>query len=148
MAGGEDLAYLENVLKTVLGRVPALSDVGFRLTEQSLILSLPRDRVLTTAGDGIADDMSAAVFDLGGVLANVDNRMAVTSFVDAGESSAAAWAQAVRRAGVVAGALSQAGYARPIAASAAMAAPGAAAASIDVVIMAEDDPRGEDGRND
>ncbi|MDX2145851.1 MAG: hypothetical protein SFV19_21035, partial [Rhodospirillaceae bacterium] len=139
-AAGEGLAYLENVLKTVFGRAPGLSDIGFRLSEQSLILSLPSTGVIDQAGSALTRDMTTALFDLGGVLANIDNRIAVHGFVDPGDASAPSWARAVGRADVVASALGAAGYGRPITASARIPGPETAIGSdIEIVIMAQDD---------
>jgi chemotaxis protein MotB len=136
----EGLAYLESVLKTVLGRSPAARDIGFRLSEQSLILYLPSPMVTIPAGAASAATMTTALFDLGGVLANIDNRIAVRGFVAPEDASAGAWTLAIARAAMVTTALRETGYTRPVAATARLRPVDVAAnVGAEVVIMAEDD---------
>lgn len=108
---GDDLAYLETVLRANFAREDHLSAIQFRLTSQYLILLVPAQ---TAAGVG---DFDAATkgrfFELGGVLSNLPNRIAILTPATSGDN-AAAWSQAAVRARSVQAALEAAGYQRSL----------------------------------
>jgi chemotaxis protein MotB len=111
---GDDLAYLETVLKTAFARDPDLAGIQFRLTTQYLILALP----LASAADErwVLDNAARQqVFEVGGVLSNLPNRVAVVvpAGLDAGPTG---WAFARAQARLVREALVSSGYPRAIAA--------------------------------
>ncbi len=74
---GEDLAYLEAVLKAAFAGSATLKEVEFQRTAQYLILSLPVDGMFAPGLGSFTDNAAAPVFDLGGVLSNLKNRIAV-----------------------------------------------------------------------
>lgn len=121
---GDNLSYLEAVLRPAFAKHASLADVQFRATPQYLILSWP----VTASGEGLFDADSSGfseavrrrVFDLGGVLSNLHNRIAIvgqaaaSSGVTAPEADAAAWRLAIGRANAVAGAFAASGYDKEI----------------------------------
>ena len=117
-APGDDLAYLEAVFRSTFGRTPSLSAIRFRLTAQYLILALPDN-------DGAKDAIREAsavldpatqqqVFEIGGVLANLPNRVAVVALASTA-AGPSAWQAARQRADAVRAALVAAGYPREVA---------------------------------
>ncbi|MBY0511886.1 MAG: hypothetical protein K2P94_17255 [Rhodospirillaceae bacterium] len=109
---GDDLGYLEAVLKSAFAGTVTLKDVRFQRTSQYLILSLPVDGVFAPGSGSFSDEAKGPVFDLGGVLSNLKNRIAVvgTAAMAQAEDSAPAWGLAVARAQAMADALKTAGY--------------------------------------
>ena len=117
VTSGEDLAYLEAVLKAAFARTATLRDVQFHRTAQYLILSLPADGVFAPGSGNFADSATTPVFDLGGVLSNLKNRIAVVGtavMTPTDGVGAAAWDLAMTRAQAMAGALRAAGYDLPV----------------------------------
>lgn len=114
-AAGDDLGYLQAVLKAAFASSPDLKDVEFRLTPQYLILTLPMAGWYAPGSGEFADSAKTPVFDLSGVLSNLKNRIAVigTAAMDR-EASEASWSLAIARAKTMAGALAAAGYAQPV----------------------------------
>jgi chemotaxis protein MotB len=110
---GENLSYLAAVLSATFAQAPSLRGVEFHLTSQYLKLSLP-DQEFFEPGSGIFKaEAMATVFDLGGVLSNLDNRIAVigtAAMGQAGVNDVDMWALAMNRAATVAHALEAAGY--------------------------------------
>lgn len=113
---GDDLSYLEAVLKNAFAGTVTLKDVQFQRTSQYLILSLPVDGVFAPGSGSFSDSAATPVFDLGGVLSNLKNRIAVvgTAVMDQPDNGASAWSLAVTRAQAMADALKTAGYDQPI----------------------------------
>jgi len=112
---GEDLGYLEAVLKTAFAQTATLKDVEFHRTAQYLILSLPVDGVFAPGSDAFTDTAASPVFDLGGVLSNLKNRIAVVGTAAMSPADGAgAWELAVARARTMGDALQRAGYQQPI----------------------------------
>lgn len=120
---GDNLSYLEAVLRPAFAKQASLADVQFRATPQYLILSWPA----SVSGEGLFDAGSSGfseaarrrVFDLGGVLSNLHNRIAIvgqatsTSVNEAG-ADADAWHLAIARANAVADAFAASGYDKEI----------------------------------
>jgi chemotaxis protein MotB len=125
-AAGDDLAYLQAVLKAAFASSPALKDIEFRLTPQYLMLSLPVTDLFMPGSGGFADDAKTPVFDLSGVLSNLKNRIAVvgTAAMSQTENDAegassngsgvTAWTLAMARAKAMADALAAGGYDQPV----------------------------------
>jgi chemotaxis protein MotB len=110
---GDNLAYLEAVLKAAFAGTATLKDVEFHRTSQYLILTLPVEGVFVPGSGAFTESAAAPVFDLGGVLSNLKNRIAVvgTAVMPSGESAGAqAWALALTRAQTMADALKTTGY--------------------------------------
>ena len=79
---GADLDYLAELLAGHLSEAPALADARLRRGEDRLFVSLPAD-LLFTAGDFTLTPQAAdAVFELGGVLRNMPNALAVVGHAD------------------------------------------------------------------
>ncbi len=109
---GDDLAYLETVLKSAFSRSPSLDGVGFRLTAQYLILELPTAVGGSQPGDAIQvldATTQRQVFEIGGVLSNLPNRIAVLVQAPA-KGDTATWSAARARAAAVRDALVASGY--------------------------------------
>jgi chemotaxis protein MotB len=126
----EDLAYLETALKAAFGRSAALSAIRFRSTDHYLMISLPSQ--ILGQGVDAANAASATLFELGGVFANINNRLAVIGMAD---QTAESWTDAIRRSARIAQSMTQAGYDRPIATLARV--DGTANGSVEIMIMAD-----------
>lgn len=118
-AAGDDLGYLQAVLRAAFASSPALKDVEFRLTPQYLILTLPVADLYASGTGAFADSAKTPVFDLSGVLSNLKNRIAVIGTAAMAQSgdrdaSEASWSLAIARAKTMADALAAAGYAQPV----------------------------------
>jgi len=108
---GDDLAYLEAVLRTTFAAGPDLSVIQFRLTPQYLILLVPAQGMAGTGAETFDDTTRNRFFQLGGVLSNLSNRIAIVAPVSAG-TGASAWLVAAARARNAMAALHAAGYDR------------------------------------
>lgn len=104
-----DLPYLEAALKATFARSANLEGVQFRSNERYLVVSLPR--ATTRDGVAVAGNLAPALFDLGGIFANIDNRLAVIGLA---EATVEDWEKGLRSAGLIARALQKAGYNKPI----------------------------------
>lgn len=138
---GEDLAYLEAVLKRSFAATATLKDVQFHRTSQYLILSLPVEGVFAPGSGAFTDTAAAPVFDLGGVLSNLKNRIAIVgSAVMPPGGGSDAWRLAMARGDALANALESAGYQQPITVlgrGAAHSDVAAALGRVDIMIMPE-----------
>ena len=114
-AAGDDLGYLQAVLKAAFASSPTLKDIEFRLTPQYLMLTLPVTDLFIPGAGGFAESAQTPVFDLSGVLSNLKNRIAVVGTAPmSSDSGEAAWTLAVARAQSMADALAAAGYGQPV----------------------------------
>ncbi len=139
---GDNLSYLEAVLRPAFAKQPSLADVQFRATAQYIILSWPSNlegpsnqggkdqgNALFDAGSsGISEATRRRVFDLGGVLSNLHNRIAIVGQAavapatlsaeinpaQAGAIEADAWRLAIGRANALAESLAASGYDKEI----------------------------------
>ncbi len=109
---GADLDYLAELLAGHLGETPALADARLRRGEDRLFVSLPAD-LLFAAGDfTLTSNAADAVFQLGGVLRNMPNALAVVGHADPRAPQSAYpsnWELSLLRAQAVAAALRQGG---------------------------------------
>jgi chemotaxis protein MotB len=110
---GENLSYLAAVLSATFAQSPSLRDVEFHLTSQYLKLSLPDQEFFEPGSGSFRPEVMTTVFDLGGVLSNLDNRIAVVgtaAMSQSGANDVGKWAIAMTRAEAVARALKTAGF--------------------------------------
>jgi chemotaxis protein MotB len=124
----DDMTYLAAALKAALAKSEHLGHLQFRSTERALMISLPG----AVDGQKLSNEYRAAFFDLGGVLANIQNPIAV---VGVAGSTADTWVRGLQDAGVVAEALKRVGYDRPIPTLARV--PERADENIEIMIMAD-----------
>ena len=141
-SAGDDLGYLQAVLKTAFAASPDLNGVEFRRTSQYLMLSLPATELFLPGSSGFSETAKSAVFDLSGVLSNVTNRVAVvgTAAMGQGADAEPAWALSIARARTMAEALRRSGYSQPVAVlgrGGAATDVAAAVGRIDIMIMPE-----------
>ena len=142
-ASGDDLAYLQAVLKASFASSPALKDIEFRLTPQYLMLTLPVSGLFTPGSGGFSEAAQTPVFDLSGVLSNLKNRIAVvgTAVVNLEDGdSTPAWTLAITRAKAMADALTASGYDQTVTVlgrGAEATDVGAALGRLDIMIMPE-----------
>jgi chemotaxis protein MotB len=139
---------LQAVLRPAFAKHPSLADVQFRETPQYLILSWPSAKAgegLFEAGSsGFSDAARRRVFDLGGVLSNLHNRIAVVGHaaprsngLPQNSHEQDSWRLAITRANAVAEAITGAGYDKEITVLGRNALAGAAADQIQILIMPE-----------
>jgi chemotaxis protein MotB len=145
---GDNLSYLEAVLRPAFAQHASLADVQFRETPQYLILSWPNARsgegLFAAGSSGFSDAARRRVFDLGGVLSNLNNRIAIVGQAAAREGLSSdgpqedSWRLAITRANAVADAITGAGYHKEITVLGRNAAVGAAVSDqIQILIMPE-----------
>ena len=110
---GDNLSYLQAVLRPAFAKHPSLADVQFRETPQYLILSWPGGGLFDAGSSGFSDAARRRVFDLGGVLSNLHNRIAIVGQAASGTEEDS-WRLAITRANAVADAITGAGYDKEI----------------------------------
>lgn len=116
----EPLDYLHGLLERTIRVDDALSGTLLFRLEDRLVLSLPGDLLFPTGQVELGERAERAVFNLGGVLRNIANRVGVVGHSDPvpiiGRDGpyASNWELSIARAAAVANALSQAGYAENI----------------------------------
>ena len=113
---GDNLGYLQAVLKTAFAGSPELRDVVFRLTPQYLMLTLPATALFQPDSGSFSDSAKTPVFDLSGELSNLNNRIAIagTAAMSRRDGGIAGWELAMARAQAMADALAAAGYRQPV----------------------------------
>jgi chemotaxis protein MotB len=135
---GDNLSYLEAVLRQAFAKHPSLVDVQFRDTPQYLILSWPGDDLFATGSSGFTDASRRRVFDLGGVLSNLHNRIAIVGQAAPGQDGVVdAWRLAMTRASAAADAFVAAGYDKDVTVLGRNAPSGASPGQIQILIMPE-----------
>lgn len=126
---GDNVAYLDGVLRTAFAASPTLGRLQFRRAGQYLVLSLTANDVFPRGGAVPTAASAAMLFDLAGVLGNLKNPIAIVG-VGGG------WALGLNRAENVAAALVAAGWAaRP-----SVLARSAGVETLEVVIFADRSP--------
>lgn len=112
---GDNLSYLEAVLRPAFAKLPSLADVEFRATPQYLILTWSGEPLFDGQSSGFSETARRRVFDLGGVLSNLHNRIAIVGQAPAGpDENADGWRLAITRANAMADAFAAAGYDKQI----------------------------------
>jgi len=109
-----NLDYLASVLSDTLDGDALLSLGRLMRLEDRLIIALPGDLLFEAGSAAMTERGRQALFMLGGVLRNIDNRIGVNGHSGPSESAAAAyvskWEFSTARAAAVANALRQSGY--------------------------------------
>jgi chemotaxis protein MotB len=142
---GDNLAYLEAVLRNQFARDPRLGAIQFRMTAQYLILDVPAQMVAADLAS-FDDETLRRFFALGGALSNVPNRIAIVASVAPSEGTEG-WSLAAAHARHAQSALRAAGYGRATVAYAQGAPAGqseaTAADSLQVIVFPETSRVGE-----
>jgi flagellar motor protein MotB len=115
---GDDIGYLGAVMESAFAAHPTLREIEFSQTPQYLMLSLPVAALYAPGSGNFADSAKASVFDLAGVLSNLNNRIAIVgtaAMSQAGIAPPAAWSLAMMRAEAMADALRAQGYDQTVA---------------------------------
>lgn len=105
---GADLDYLAELLAGHLGETDTLADARLRRAEDRLFLSLPADLLFDGGDFALTPRAADAVFQLGGVLRNMPNALAVVGHADPrppGGAYPSNWELSLLRAQSVAAAL-------------------------------------------
>jgi chemotaxis protein MotB len=105
---GADLDYLSELLSGHLREEPALADARLRRGADRLFLSLPADLLFRTGAFSLTPQAADAVFELGGLLRNMPNALAVVGHADPRKPESAYpsnWELSLLRAQAVAAAL-------------------------------------------
>ncbi len=114
---GADLDYVAQVLSAQLRESQALADSVVRREGDRVFLSMPADMLFATGAYALSESAARAVFNLGGVLRNFSNRIAVAGHADPRQPRRqypSNWELSLLRAQSVAAALRAAGYDGPI----------------------------------
>lgn len=109
---GADLDYLAELLGGHLSETSTLADARLRRGEDRLFVSLPADLLFVTGAFSLTPQAADAVFQLGGVLRNVPNALAVVGHADPRKPQSAYpsnWELSLLRAQAVAAALREGG---------------------------------------
>lgn len=114
-----NLDYLHAVLRDTLGADTRLRKARLQLLEDRIVISLPGD-IIFAPGSAVLDRNAAgAVFELGNLLSNITNPVAVIGHTDhsplRGAAFTSGWELTMGRAAAVANLLKRAGYAREVA---------------------------------
>lgn len=121
-----DLRYLERVVGDQLKEHEALRDVRMSVDDDRLALDFPGELLFANGRSGVNIAGRETLFVLGGMIANIDNKVAVVGHAAPGQAPGEApgqvadgaqdidWELALVRAARVARALRSAGYDRPI----------------------------------
>ena len=110
---GEDLDYLSSLLQGHLQAEPALSGSLVQRLEDRVVVSFPADLLFTPGAVELGGDARSALFSLGGLLRNLDNRIEVAGHADPSSPPrgyASNWELSLQRAHAVARLLEAAGY--------------------------------------
>ena len=113
---GQDLGYLAAVLRAAVAADSRLEGARVQWLDQRLVILLPSDLLFAPGDAALAPTARPAVAELGGLLANLRNAIAVAGHADPDESrpDGDAWALSLARATAVARELRRAGYAAPM----------------------------------
>ncbi len=112
-APGTDLDYLAGLLRAQLANAPVLSGASVRREQDRIFVSLPASLLFEGGDYALAPSAARAVFELGGVLRNISNRIEVAGHADPRPPRSrypSNWELSLLRAHSVANALREAGY--------------------------------------
>lgn len=110
---GADLDYVTELLRSQLAEHPRLERSIVRREEGRVFVSLPADMLFEPGEFELKQRAEKAVFALGGILRNIENRIEVAGHADPrppGERYPSNWELSMLRAQSVAAALVEAGY--------------------------------------
>ena len=109
-----NLEYLTAVLQQKVDKGAVLKDSTLVMLEDRVILSLSGERLFRPATVELADQARAELFELGGVLRNIENQIGVAGYSEEesfeGASYTSDWELSLARSIQVANALKSAGY--------------------------------------
>ena len=109
-----NLEYLTAVLQQKVDKSAVLKDSTLVMLEDRVILSLSGERLFRPATAELADQARAELFELGGVLRNIENQIGVAGYSEEesfeGASYTSDWELSLARSIQVANALKSAGY--------------------------------------
>ena len=109
-----NLEYLTAVLQQKVDKSAVLKDSTLVMLEDRVILSLSGERLFRPATVELADQARAELFELGGVLRNIENQIGVAGYSEEesfeGASYTSDWELSLARSIQVANALKSAGY--------------------------------------
>lgn len=109
-----NLEYLTAVLQQKVDKSAVLRDSTLVMLEDRVILSLSGERLFRPATAELADQARAELFELGGVLRNIENQIGVAGYSEEesfeGASYTSDWELSLARSIQVANALKSAGY--------------------------------------
>lgn len=114
---GADLDYITELLRSQLAEHPRLRRSVVRREEGRVFVSLPADMLFASGEFEIRDRAAKAVFALGGILRNFENRIEVAGHADPRQPQSrypSNWELSLLRAQSVASALNRAGYEAPV----------------------------------
>jgi chemotaxis protein MotB len=114
---GADLDYVGELLRSQLAESQRLDDVVIRRESRRVFVSLPADMLFRSGDYELTETSAKAVFELGGVLRNLANRIEVAGHADPRQPKTrypSNWELSLLRAQSVAAALRQAGYDAPV----------------------------------
>ena len=115
---GSDLDYLAALLARELAAEPALAAAVLRPVDDRIVISLPADLLFEPISARLGGQAGPALFALGGLLRNLDNRIEVAGHADRRAIDSpdypSNWELSLARALAVADALRESGYGRPI----------------------------------
>jgi chemotaxis protein MotB len=114
---GADLDYISELLRSQLADSQRLNDAVIRRESGRVFVSLPADMLFSSGDYELTETSSKAVFELGGVLRNLANRIEVAGHADPRQPKTrypSNWELSLLRAQSVAAALRQAGYDAPV----------------------------------
>jgi len=113
-----NLDYLVAVLQQKVDRSEVLKDSLLVLLEDRIILSLSGERLFRPGTAALTDGALAELFELGGVLRNIENQIGVSGYSEeesfAGASYTSDWELSLARAITVSNALKSAGYSQQV----------------------------------
>lgn len=109
-----NLEYLSAVLQQKVDKSAVLKDSTLVMLEDRVILSLSGERLFRPGTAQLADQARAELFELGGVLRNIENQIGVAGYSEEdsfdGASYTSDWELSLARSIQVANALKSAGY--------------------------------------
>lgn len=114
---GADLDYVTEVLRSQLAEHTRLERSVVRRAEGRVFVSLPADMLFASGEFEMRREATKAVFALGGILRNFDNRIEVAGHADPRQPESrypSNWELSLLRAQSVAAALNRAGYDAPV----------------------------------
>jgi chemotaxis protein MotB len=113
-----NLDYLAGVLQETIGQDSALTGTRVIRLDDRLMIAVPGDLVFTPGRAVLSPTSREALFNLGGILRNIDNQISVEGHTDpappAGTEFPTNWELSLARAVAVANALKRAGYTEDI----------------------------------
>ncbi|OKH89037.1 chemotaxis protein MotB [Thalassospira sp. TSL5-1] len=110
-----NLDYLSSVIEGAIRKDPILQQARLKHSADKLVISLPGDVMFVPGSEKLAEPARQALFLLGGVLANIGNRVGVQGHTDPRPVSGAGryasnWELSLARAAEVANELKNSGY--------------------------------------